>query len=135
MNSNKQRILIVDDEGALARLMKILIENLGYGVDWAGNGKKALALGAQQDYAAIICDLLMPTMGGIELFEIWKDTSPQLAERMIFVTGDNLGQRTNRFLNQCGRPCLYKPFDIHDLTDTLERVTKSDSPSPALSNA
>ncbi len=125
MSNERQRILIVDDEDSLARLMKMLLEHLGYSVDWAANGQLALELGAQHSYAAIICDLLMPYVNGMELFEIWRAESPELAERVIFVTGDNLGTRTNRFLGLCGQPCLYKPFDIKELTQTLEDVTAS----------
>ena len=122
MNNGEYRILIVDDEGALARLMQMLLEHLGYVVDWAADGDKALQFGARHRYAAVICDLLMPIVNGMELFEIWQTESPDLAGRVIFVTGDNLGEQTNQFLELSGRPCLYKPFDIQDLTDVLEEV-------------
>ncbi len=121
---NGQRILIVDDEDTLARLMQALLEHLGYTVDRAVDGEKALQMGAQRNYAAVICDLLMPILNGMELFRIWQRESPELAQRVIFVTGDNLGTRTNRFVELSGRPCLYKPFDIKDLTAALDEVTR-----------
>ena len=124
-NNNDERILIVDDESTLARLMRMLLEHMGYSVDWASNGHKALQLGADHRYSAVICDLLMPGMNGMELFHIWQSESPELARRVIFVTGDNLGTRTNRFLQHSGRPCLYKPFDIEELTGTLQLVTRA----------
>jgi len=120
---NGQRILIVDDEDTLARLMQALLEHLGYAVDRAADGEKALQLGAQRSYSAVICDLLMPTLNGMELFQIWQNESPELAQRVIFVTGDNLGVRTNRFVELSGQPCLYKPFDIEELTSVLDDVT------------
>lgn len=123
MNTSAHRVLIVDDEGALARLMQMLLEHLGYVVDWAADGEKALHLGAQRRYAAVLCDLLMPVINGMELFKIWQAEAPEIADRVIFVTGDNLGFQTNRFLESSGRPCLHKPFDIQDLTDVLEEVT------------
>jgi len=120
---NGQRILIVDDEDTLARLMQALLEHLGYAVDRAADGEKALRMGARRSYCAVICDLLMPTLNGMELFRIWQHQSPELAQRVIFVTGDNLGTRTNRFVELSGQPCLYKPFDIKELTTTLGEVT------------
>ena len=120
---NGQRILIVDDEDTLARLMQALLEHLGYAVDRAGDGEKALKLGAQRNYCAVLCDLLMPTLNGMELFKIWQNKSPELAQRVIFVTGDNLGNRTNRFVELSGQPCLYKPFNIEELTAIIEEVT------------
>ncbi len=121
---NGQRILIVDDEDILARLMQALLEHLGYTVDRATDGEKALQMGTQRNYSAVICDLLMPILNGMELFRIWQHESPELAERVIFVTGDNLGTRTNRFVELSGQPCLYKPFDIQELTTVLDDVTR-----------
>jgi DNA-binding response OmpR family regulator len=121
----EQRILIVDDEGTLARLMQMVLEYLGYAVDWAEDGEKALMFGQQHEYAAVICDILMPIVNGMELFEIWQEQAPELAARVIFVTGGNLGSRTNRFIELCGRPCLYKPFDMKELTNTLHEVTEA----------
>jgi len=121
---NGQRILIVDDEDTLARLMQALLEHLGYAVDRATDGEKALQMGAQRSYSAVICDLLMPILNGMELFRIWQHQSPELAQRVIFVTGDNLGTRTNRFVELSGQPCLYKPFDINELTTVLDDVTR-----------
>ena len=122
MSNEGQRILIVDDEDCLARLMTTLLEHLGYRVDQASDGEEALELGSKHDYSAVICDLLMPTINGIELYQTWQAESPQLAERVIFVTGDNLGTQTSEFLDVAGRPCLYKPFDIRDLVATLDEV-------------
>jgi len=119
---NGQRILIVDDEDSLARLMQALLEHLDYEVDRAADGQKALQLAAERSYAAVICDLLMPKLNGMELFNIWQHQAPELARRVIFITGDNLGSRTNRFVKLSGRPCLYKPFDIKELISALDDV-------------
>jgi len=122
MSNEGQRILIVDDEDCLARLMTTLLEHLGYTVDQASDGEQALQLGARHDYSAIICDLLMPIVNGMELYARWQAESPQLAERVIFITGDSPGKRTHEFLAVAGRPCLYKPFDAQDLVVTLDEV-------------
>ena len=121
-NPCEQHILIVDDESALAHLMQTLLKHLGYVVDWAADGQQAIHLAAEHSYAAVICDLLMPTINGMELYETWQAESPELAARVIFTTGDNLSTRTNRFVEASGRPCLYKPFDVEDLTNTLDQV-------------
>ena len=120
--NGQQRILVVDDESSLARLIQMVMEYQGYVVDWAADGEEALALGRRHEYAAVICDILMPILDGVELYQIWQANAPQLAQRVIFVTGGNLGSRTDRFIHLCGRPCLYKPFDMRELASTIQEV-------------
>lgn len=110
--SRKLRVLVVDDEVELARLIAEVLVKSGHQIDIAANGEdaKKLITVAEGAYDAAICDLRMPDMDGPALFRWLEANHPTLADRVIFVTGDALGPAAARFLAKAGRPFLEKPF-------------------------
>src|SRR5258706_8715952 len=67
------RVLVVDDERLLLETAARVLRNAGYLVSMAGNGVEALALIAQTPFDAIISDIRMPEMGGIELLRAVRE--------------------------------------------------------------
>ena len=110
-----KRALIVDDEATVGEVMSKVLEEMGYEVDCAMDGHEALELAKARHYSTIICDILMPGVNGMVLYETWEEECPELAEKTIFVTGDNVGFETSEFIARTGRRCLYKPFRLDDL--------------------
>jgi CheY-like chemotaxis protein len=82
------RVLIVEDEEAVRRPMVRFLARRGAQVDEAGDGEAALERLRAQSVDVIIADLRMPRMGGVELFAQLEDTRPQLARRLLFLSGD-----------------------------------------------
>ena len=87
----------------------------GLTVDHAGDGEEALARVRQKTYDVIICDLKMPRVDGMTLYRAIAATTPALARRVIFVTGDVAGTDAERFLEDSGCRWLAKPFRLGDL--------------------
>lgn len=119
-----KRALIVDDEAVVGEIMCRVLEQMGYEVDAALNGQQALELSRTHTYAAAICDILMPGLNGMHLYDTWLQEAPDLAAHTIFVTGDNLGYETSQFLTRTGRRCIYKPFKLADLAQAVVEVEK-----------
>jgi len=84
-------------------------------VDRSFDGGDALATLRQRTYDVIICDLKMPTVDGMTLFGRVSAEMPQLARRIVFVTGDVAGTETERFLESSGCRWLPKPFRLREL--------------------
>ena len=63
------RVLLVEDEAAIACRIQESLEEAGYTVDWARDGVEALALAREREYAAIILDLMLPGVDGWEVCE------------------------------------------------------------------
>ncbi len=82
------RVLIVEDEEPVRRPMARFLARRGAHVDVAADGLEALARLRVQPADVIIADLRMPRMGGVELYAQLEDTQPQLARRLLFLSGD-----------------------------------------------
>ena len=82
------RVLIVEDEEAVRRPMVRYLARRGAVVDEAGDGVEGLARLRSQPAHVILADLRMPRMGGVELFAQLEDERPDLAARVLFLSGD-----------------------------------------------
>ncbi|MBI4264743.1 MAG: response regulator [Acidobacteria bacterium] len=108
-------LLLVEDERALAMAVGDALTDAGLTVDRAGDGEEALARLRQQTYDVVVCDLKMPRVDGMTLYRAIAATTPALARRVIFVTGDVAGTDAERFLEDSGCRWLAKPFRLADL--------------------
>jgi CheY-like chemotaxis protein len=61
----------------------------------------------------------MPRLGGREMYQNLAAEHPQIAERVIFATGDTVRGDTLQFLEGLGRPFLHKPFTLAELRSVL----------------
>jgi CheY-like chemotaxis protein len=91
-------------------------------VQAVSDGKAALDKLVKNVYDLLLADLKMPGMIGRELYEAMKKKYPNLAERIVFITGDAMTSDTHDFLVSTGRPYLVKPFDSKDIEDVIEKV-------------
>src|SRR4029453_4008578 len=108
-------ILVVEDETQLANAVVEALEDAGYTVEHAADGKEALARIEARPPGLIVCDLKMPRLDGKAFFRKLEATSPKLRRRVIFVTGDVAGPRPGQFLKKSGCRGLTRPFRIGKL--------------------
>jgi PAS domain S-box-containing protein len=113
--ASEARILVVDDEEEIAALVRAMLESAGHEVSTAESGAVALELLAMARFDAIVSDLRMPDMDGAQLWREVVAHHPQLARRMLFVTGDTLSPGARQFLADARCPSLDKPFSKPDL--------------------
>jgi two-component system NtrC family sensor kinase len=109
------RALVIEDERALGEAVADALRDEGFDVDRAADGQDALANLHQRHYDVIICDLKMPTVDGMTFFSHVSEQMPQLARRIVFVTGDVAAADTERFLEESGCRWLPKPFRLKEL--------------------
>jgi CheY-like chemotaxis protein len=107
------RILIIDDEPLVGRMVERALGR-EHQVSAVTSGREALSRiegGARFDL--ILCDLMMPEMTGMEVFERLAAVAPDQAKATVFLTGGAFTRRAREFLED--RPCLEKPFDLSAL--------------------
>lgn len=119
------RVLVVDDESVVAHTLKVLLQG-EHDLVVAQSGAEALELlGKEADvasYDVILCDLMMPGMTGMELFEVLRREHPTLARRVVFMTGGVSMLRVSEFLESVPNAKFEKPFDIAELRRTLHAL-------------
>jgi CheY-like chemotaxis protein len=116
------RVLVVDDEPRMGRALERLLAHR-YAVTVVASAREALdAVAAGPPFAAILCDLMMPEMTGMDLHEALARTDPPLAGRMVFMTGGAYTDRAQAFLDRMPGRRLDKPFRPDDLERVLSGV-------------
>jgi len=109
------RVLIVDDEEAVRRPMARFLGRRGAQVDEAPDGAEALARLGDQEPDVILVDLRMPRMSGVELYEQLEETRPELAARVLFLSGD-ISQLSEPGNTPVARErVLVKPLELGEL--------------------
>ena len=127
------RVLVVDDESVVAHTLKVLLQG-EHDLVVAESGAEALELlqkePEQDPYDAILCDLMMPGMTGMELFEVIRREHPTLAKRVVFMTGGVSMLRVSEFLESVPNAKFEKPFDIAELRRTLHALVATSRGKP-----
>lgn len=117
------KILVVDDQVAVLRVLQRMLHE--HDVIVASSGREALEKIGEQQFDLILCDLMMPDMTGIAVYESIRETRPELAERMAFMTGGVFTERAHEFLNERPERQLSKPFSPNDIRAFVERRLES----------
>ena len=111
----KGKILSVEDEPSIRQVCRRTLTSQGYQVDFAQNGVAAASMLMKADYDLLLVDIKTPVMDGKQLYHYIEERYPQLADRVIFTTGDVISEDTQSFLARTGRPFLLKPFSPDEL--------------------
>ena len=113
------RVLIVDDESEIGESLAAILSD-SYDVIAVDSGREALRrLTGPEAFDAILCDLMMPVMTGMDLYEQAMQSAPHMAQRFIFMTGGAFTSRARQFLESVDNLTLEKPFDIDSMLRLL----------------
>jgi CheY-like chemotaxis protein len=117
--------MVVDDEALVSAFLRELLEDMGYVVDTFANGPEALsALGTTSEpYAALITDLTMPLMTGLELASIVSSRVPSLP--IVLCTGASEPPVADALLRAGIRRVLPKPVPVAELKDVLAELLRT----------
>jgi CheY-like chemotaxis protein len=122
VGSRRGQVLVVDDELMVATALRRTLAR-DHEVTMVQSAQVALGLlDAGQRFDAIVCDLLMPGMTGIQLFEELERRFPEQAERTVFVTASGSTPEGSEFLARVANPRLDKPWDVPTLRALVRRV-------------
>lgn len=119
------RILIVEDEKPIARSLARLLG--GHHVTLASSGREAVTLWSERDYDFVLCDLLMPELTGMDVYDEIRRVRPGSEQRMVFMTGGAFTARAQAFLATVPNRTLLKPF----APDELLRLVAASAAAPA----
>ena len=117
-----KRVLVIDDEQSILQMIQQVLGSSGYQVDVASNGTIGLERIRQFAYDLILCDLKMPGIGGQQVYESLYGFNPELARKLVFITGDLINESTQAYLSARNKSCLAKPFTIGEFRTAVHGV-------------
>jgi PAS domain S-box-containing protein len=116
-------ILLVEDNPTARDVSRAMLLRLGYNVLIANNGVEALSLYSdrEQEIAAVLSDVVMPEMDGIELFTALHELNPDV--RMVLMSGYLLEEKRVHLLESGVAAWLQKPMSLHAMSDAVAGVS------------
>ena len=119
-------ILLIEDEPGVMAYVRAVLERNNYRVVGADSGAEALSLLTTGEFLGVVSDMRTP--GGVDGAQVhaWIcEHRPELAGRLVFITGDIANEETVATLRRTGAPCLEKPFRVRQFLDVIEQTMGS----------
>jgi two-component system cell cycle sensor histidine kinase/response regulator CckA len=118
----RPRVLVVDDEPALLVAFARHFAD-EYDMVTAPGARQALdILRDDERFDAVLADLMMADLTGIDLYEAVRENHPGLERRFLFMTGGVYTQRAQNFLSTVSNRCIEKPFDPGELLEAIDEL-------------
>ena len=114
------RVLVVDDDPAVARMLARVLRPAQVVI--VDSGRAALKVCALEKFEVIVCDLMMPELTGMDVHAAIIARDPELATRMIFVTGGVFTESAATFLAEIDNTVLEKPVRASELRDAVAAI-------------
>ena len=125
----RPRVLVVDDESTIRFALRRFFTRLGWEVEEAGDGDRALEMiiedrsqRALPPYSLVVSDLRMPGLSGIELHDRIEKEYPDVLRRLVFSTGDLVSEEAADFARDTSCEIIEKPFEFSKLRATVDRI-------------
>jgi len=122
-NAASLPVLLIEDEPGVMAYVRATLERSGYRVVGTGSGAEGVKLLESNDFLGVVSD--MRTAGGVNGADVhaWVVRNrPELAERIVFITGDIANEDTVAVLRQTGAPCVEKPFGVQQFIAVVEKT-------------
>jgi DNA-binding NtrC family response regulator len=116
------RILIVDDDESVRKVLATILHEEGYHVDSAKSGKEAIRKSKANFYNLALIDIRLPDMEGIDLLTMMKETTPKMVK--IIVTGYPSLHNAIEAVNRGADAYIMKPFRVENALTTIEAHLK-----------
>ena len=116
-------VLLIEDEPAVMAYVQAALERGGYPVVCCDSGEEALRVLASGQFLGVVSDMRTP--GGVNGADVhaWvAQHRPELAARIVFITGDIANDETVDTLRKTGAPCVEKPFRVQQFISVVERI-------------
>jgi FixJ family two-component response regulator/glycine cleavage system H lipoate-binding protein len=117
--SNDRKLLVVDDEASICQACRRVFTRQGFEVDESCDPHAGLALAEKNEYAAVLLDIKMPTMDGIEFLETLRTKKPSIP--VIFMTGYPSVPTATSAVRLGAAGYIMKPFTPEEITQAIQK--------------
>jgi PAS domain S-box-containing protein len=123
-SERRERVLVIDDEPMIGVMLRRLLAAHCDVLPITSPREALRRVGNQERFDAILCDLMMPRMNGIEFFAELSVLSPDMARRTGFLTGGAVTAQARRFLNEHAEIVLEKPVELGKLRMLIQLLAQ-----------
>jgi len=116
------RILVVDDDESVRKVLASILEEKGYLVDTVENGKEAIKKSKSKFYNLALIDIRLPDIEGTKLLTAMKDTTPRMVK--IILTGYPSMQNAVEAVNKGADAYIIKPLNMDNVLNTVKEHLK-----------
>jgi len=116
-------ILVIEDEPSVMSFIRAALERAGYSIASASSGVEALRMLQDGQYRGVISDMRTP--GGVDGADVYNwltANRPELARKLIFISGDIVNNETSTTLRLTSVPFVEKPFRVNQLISVVEQT-------------
>jgi DNA-binding NtrC family response regulator len=116
-------VLLIEDEPAVMAYVRAALERSGYPVVCCESGADALRLLENDTFLGVVSDMRTP--GGVDGGQVYTwlvSHRPEMASRLVFITGDIANEETVATLRETGAPCVEKPFRVQQFIDVISKT-------------
>jgi DNA-binding NtrC family response regulator len=122
-NAASLPVLLIEDEPGVMAYVRATLERSGYRVVGTGSGAEGVKLLESNDFLGVVSDMRTPGgVNGADVHASVVKNRPELAERIVFITGDIANEDTVAVLRQTGAPCVEKPFGVQQFIAVVEKT-------------
>lgn len=126
MTSKASTVLIVDDERAIRQSLHTILSSLGFTIVEAARGEEALSLVRTAHFDAVLLDINMPGIGGVDVCRMMRRYAPLLPILMLTVLGSE--DSKVEALEAGADDYITKPFQLRELTARIRAATRRNQP-------
>jgi two-component system NtrC family response regulator len=116
--SDQARILVIDDDENITKVVAVILRDKGYNVDTARSGNEAVKKTQKNHYDLMLIDIKLPDMEGTEILAKIRDTTPKI--RKVIVTGYPTLNNAVAAVNKGADAYIMKPFDVEKMLETVK---------------
>jgi DNA-binding NtrC family response regulator len=116
-------LLLIEDERSVLEFLRTALERYGYGCRTANSAMEGISLLEQGQFIGVISDMRTPGGAtGADVHAWIVANRPRMKDKILFITGDTVNEETMKALNDTGVPYIEKPFRVHQLISTVEKI-------------
>ncbi|HEY6490619.1 MAG: response regulator transcription factor [Terracidiphilus sp.] len=128
MSKEQSTVLIVDDERSIRVSLRTILSGLGFETVEAARGEEAISLIRTADFDAVLLDINMPGMGGIDVCRVMRRNSPRLP--IVMLTVQDSEDRKVEALDAGADDYITKPFQLRELIARLRAAVRRNTLAP-----
>lgn len=123
-NNRIKRILLIDDDVFIVRLLNLLLTKAGYQIISATNGKDAIGILTEQQVDLVVLDLMMPEMDGMDFLN-WLRREAKATMPIVILTALVSADTEQQVMDAGATALLYKPIKVPDLLEKIQQLEQS----------